>query len=60
MRNSLFGRFVSDKAGATAVEYGLMALLIGLGIVAAIFIAGESLLGLYEFLGEFLEEPFEE
>ena len=61
MRNSLFGRFVSDKAGATAVEYGFIALLLALGISATIFALGDSLSTLYESLAEpFKEEPSEE
>ena len=30
---SLFNRFVQDESGATAIEYGLIAAVIGLGIL---------------------------
>lgn len=30
---SLFNRFVKDESGATAIEYGLIAAVIGLGIL---------------------------
>jgi pilus assembly protein Flp/PilA len=30
---SLFSRFVKDESGATAIEYGLIAAIIGVGIV---------------------------
>ncbi|MFM9973848.1 MAG: Flp family type IVb pilin [Beijerinckiaceae bacterium] len=31
---SLFSRFVKDESGATAIEYGLIAAIIGIGIIA--------------------------
>jgi pilus assembly protein Flp/PilA len=34
MKN-LFARFVKDESGATAIEYGLIAALIGVGIIVA-------------------------
>ena len=34
MKNVL-GRFVKDESGATAIEYGLIAALIAVGIIAA-------------------------
>jgi pilus assembly protein Flp/PilA len=34
MRN-LVARFVKDESGATAIEYGLIAALIGVGIITA-------------------------
>ncbi len=34
MKN-LFARFVNDESGATAIEYGLIAALIGVGIIVA-------------------------
>ena len=32
---SLVARFVKDESGATAIEYGLIAALIGVGIITA-------------------------
>ena len=56
VRRSLFGRFLSDKTGATAVEYGLLAVLLALAIALAIFTVGDNLLALFESAAE----PFEE
>jgi len=35
MKN-LFARFANDESGATAIEYGLIAALVGVSIVAAL------------------------
>ena len=32
---NLVARFLKDESGATAIEYGLLAALIGVGIIAA-------------------------
>jgi pilus assembly protein Flp/PilA len=33
---TLFSRFVKDESGATAIEYGLIAAIIAVGIIAAL------------------------
>ena len=33
---NLFARFVSDESGATAIEYGLIAAIVGVGIIAGL------------------------
>ena len=33
---SLVARFFSDESGATAIEYGLIAAIIGVGIIASL------------------------
>jgi pilus assembly protein Flp/PilA len=33
---TLFSRFVKDESGATAIEYGLIAAIIGVGIITAL------------------------
>ncbi len=33
---TLFNRFVKDESGATAIEYGLIAALIAVGIIVAV------------------------
>ena len=33
---TLFARFVKDQSGATAIEYGLIASLIGVAIIGAL------------------------
>jgi pilus assembly protein Flp/PilA len=40
----VFTRFLSDKSGATAIEYGLICAGIGLFILAALNTTGEQLL----------------
>jgi pilus assembly protein Flp/PilA len=41
-------RFLKDKRGATAIEYGLIAALLFLGIVGAITAYGDSMTQMYE------------
>jgi pilus assembly protein Flp/PilA len=36
-------RFLKNEDGATAIEYGLIAALIGVAIIAAVGLVGESL-----------------
>jgi pilus assembly protein Flp/PilA len=31
--NTVFARFIKDQSGATAIEYGLIAAIIGVGII---------------------------
>jgi pilus assembly protein Flp/PilA len=33
---SLFSRFAKDESGATAIEYGLIAAIVGIGIIATL------------------------
>jgi pilus assembly protein Flp/PilA len=33
---SVFSRFLKDESGATAIEYGILAAIIGVGIVVAL------------------------
>jgi pilus assembly protein Flp/PilA len=35
MKN-LYARFVKDQSGATAIEYGLIAAIVGVGLIAAL------------------------
>lgn len=44
------GRFAYDEDGATAIEYGLIAALIAIGILAAMTALGGSVTGLYEYV----------
>jgi len=37
------GRFLVDRRGATAIEYGVMVALISLGIVATVFAMGDGI-----------------
>jgi pilus assembly protein Flp/PilA len=33
---TIFSRFVKDESGATAIEYGLIAAIVGVGIIASL------------------------
>ncbi len=33
---NMFSRFMNDELGATAIEYGLIAAIVGVGIIAAL------------------------
>lgn len=44
---SIFARFMNDESGATAIEYGLIAALIAVGIIAAATTLGGSLANVF-------------
>ena len=50
-----FSRFVADESGATAIEYGLIAALISVGIIAAATTLGDGLSTLFENIGNRLK-----
>lgn len=52
-------RFVSDESGATAIEYGLIAALISVGIIAAATTLGDGLSNIFTGLGERLSTEAE-
>ncbi|MET0406772.1 MAG: Flp family type IVb pilin [Hyphomicrobium sp.] len=33
---TMFSRFLNDESGATAIEYGLIAAIVGVGIIAGL------------------------
>ena len=45
--SKLVARFAKDESGATAIEYGLIAALIGLAIVAGSGLVGNALNALF-------------
>jgi pilus assembly protein Flp/PilA len=49
-------RFMNDESGATAIEYGLIAALIAVGIIAAATTLGSQLSGLFERIAGRLED----
>jgi len=51
MKNAtrLFLRLLSDQSGATAIEYGLIAALLAVAIIAAVSATGTSLAALYAY-----------
>ncbi len=52
---NLFARFLKDESGATAIEYGLLAALIAVGIITAAGELGGSISGLFDDIGDELD-----
>ena len=48
---NIVARFVNDESGATAIEYGLIAALIAVGIIAAATTLGGGLANLFNDIG---------
>jgi len=48
---NIVARFVNDESGATAIEYGLIAALIAVGIIAAATTLGGGLGTLFNNIG---------
>lgn len=44
---NVFARFMKDESGATAIEYGLIAALIAVGIITAATLLGGSISNLF-------------
>jgi pilus assembly protein Flp/PilA len=40
LHTTVLGRFLADQRGATAIEYGLIAALISVAIIATVFAVG--------------------
>jgi Flp pilus assembly pilin Flp len=53
MKNILVG-FVTDESGTTVIEYGLVVLLVSLGIIGALAVIGSTLGGAYVAIGNAL------
>ena len=51
--------FASDQTGATAIEYGLLAALIGVGVVTGATVFGTSTSNMYVYLGNTVEAGME-
>jgi pilus assembly protein Flp/PilA len=54
-----FSRFLTDESGATAIEYGLIAALISVGIIAAASTVGDNLGNLFNGIGNTLNVTVE-
>ena len=50
----MFKKFVQDESGATAIEYGLIAALIAVVIVAAVTTVGTNLTNIFTAVGSAL------
>lgn len=53
---NIFARFLKDESGATAIEYGLIAALIAVGIIAAATTLGNGLSNIFSGIGTRLDE----
>lgn len=53
MKN-LFARFAKDESGATAIEYGLIAGLIGVVVIGAVTTLGTSINNKFSTIGSAL------
>ncbi len=51
----MFAKFINDESGATAIEYGLIAALIAVGIILAATTLGGSLSNLFTRVGTKLD-----
>ena len=49
---NIFARFAKDESGATAIEYGLIAALISVGIILAATALGASLGNLFNDISD--------
>jgi pilus assembly protein Flp/PilA len=52
----IFARFMKDESGATAIEYGLIAALIAVGIIVAATTLGGSLSDLFNSISGTLDD----
>ena len=53
----LIQKFIRDEEGVTAIEYGLIASLIAVAIIAGVTLVGGNLQAVFNFIGEKLTTP---
>jgi len=49
---SIFNRFVKDESGATAIEYGLIAALVSVAIIAVLGTLGDNLKATFQTVSD--------
>ncbi|WP_072395042.1 Flp family type IVb pilin [Hyphomicrobium sp. CS1GBMeth3] len=54
---NILSRFVKDESGATAIEYGLIAAIVGVGIIAGLSTLQEALNDIFTDVGGKLDNP---
>lgn len=52
---TIVSRFMKDESGVTAIEYGLIAALVAVGIIAALNALGTSLTGIFGSVSDELD-----
>jgi pilus assembly protein Flp/PilA len=50
MGHSMIKKFIQDESGATAIEYGLIAVLLSLAVIAGAQVAGTKLLASFTLI----------
>jgi pilus assembly protein Flp/PilA len=50
MGHSMIKKFIQDENGATAIEYGLIAVLLSLAVIAGAQVAGTKLLASFTLI----------
>lgn len=53
---NLFTRFIEDESGATAIEYGLIAALIAVGMIVGATAVGEKVNAKFVEVGEKMDD----
>jgi len=53
---NIFARFAQDESGATAIEYGLIAALISVGIILAVSTLGGTLNAVFTDINDTLND----
>jgi pilus assembly protein Flp/PilA len=46
----IIAKFTADESGATAIEYGLIAALVGMGIVGAFTVLSNEVGGIFNYI----------
>ena len=54
---TMISRFAKDESGATAIEYGLIATLIGVAIIAAATTVGTKLNAIFDYIADQARHP---
>lgn len=54
---NILSRFAKDESGATAIEYGLIAAIVGVGIIGALDALQVGLDGIFRGVGDKLANP---
>lgn len=52
---TIFSRFLKDESGATAIEYGLIAALVGVALITSLGNLKDGLVTLFDGIGTKLE-----
>lgn len=53
---NIFSRFVKDESGATAIEYGLIAAIVGVGIIVSLGTLKDGLDAIFSGIGGKLDD----